>query len=58
MQEGAFVEIVVKLGLVKLHSQKVDICEQARQAKGIECPIPAGEYSVKEEVTVSCSEND
>jgi len=46
--EGAFVDITVKLGVVKLLTKRVDICEQARNGGELDCPLPEGEYHVKE----------
>ena len=52
-QEGAYVDITVKLGLVKIVTQRVDICQQVKDSdKDIECPIKEGEYTVEQTVTI------
>ncbi|KAH7098590.1 MD-2-related lipid-recognition domain-containing protein [Auriculariales sp. MPI-PUGE-AT-0066] len=52
IKEGAFVIVTVKLGLIKVLNRKVDICEQVKESRDLECPLPEGEYTVKEEIHI------
>jgi len=47
IEEGAYADVTVKLGLIKLLKKQFDICEEARSANAtIQCPISAGEHKV------------
>ncbi|KAG7099295.1 Phosphatidylglycerol/phosphatidylinositol transfer protein [Marasmius oreades] len=45
--DGAYADVVVKLGLIKLLSKRFDLCTEARNANAsIQCPIKDGEHQV------------
>ncbi|KAG0708943.1 ML domain-containing protein [Suillus ampliporus] len=53
IEEGAYAEVVVKLGLIKLLSKTFDICEEARGANTtIQCPVEEGDYTVVQTVAL------
>lgn len=46
IDEGADVDVSVKLGLVKLLQKQVDFCEEARDNNwAVQCPITTGSYT-------------
>jgi len=51
IEEGAFVYLTVKWGLVRLIYQKVDLCEQMKEVDK-ECPIEKGETTITKDVTL------
>ncbi|CUA69656.1 Phosphatidylglycerol/phosphatidylinositol transfer protein [Rhizoctonia solani] len=53
IQEGAYADVVVKLGLIKLLQKKFDICEEARNANAtIQCPVGKGDHEVVQTVAL------
>ncbi|KAG2118442.1 ML domain-containing protein [Suillus clintonianus] len=53
IEDGAYADVVVKLGLIKLLSKSFDVCEEARSANAsIQCPIDEGEYTVVQTVAL------
>ncbi|KAJ7264505.1 MD-2-related lipid-recognition domain-containing protein, partial [Mycena haematopus] len=53
IEEGAYADVVVKLGLIKLISKKFDVCEEARRANAsITCPVEKGEYEITHTVAI------
>ncbi|QRW12040.1 Tyrosine-protein kinase [Ceratobasidium sp. AG-Ba] len=53
IEEGAYADVTVKLGLIKLLQKQFDICEEARNANAtIQCPIAAGEHKVVQTVAL------
>ncbi|PWN23817.1 hypothetical protein BCV69DRAFT_233971, partial [Microstroma glucosiphilum] len=47
LEEGAYADVVVKLGLIKLLSRRIDICEEARANNvSLQCPVEDGEHEV------------
>ncbi|KAJ6532981.1 ML domain-containing protein [Mycena capillaripes] len=47
IEEGAYADVTVKLGLIKLLTKRFDLCEEARNANvSVTCPIQAGVYTV------------
>ncbi|EPQ60743.1 Phosphatidylglycerol/phosphatidylinositol transfer protein [Gloeophyllum trabeum ATCC 11539] len=49
IEEGAYVDVVVKMGYVKLLSKSFDICEEARKAEAsVQCPVQKGDYEVEQ----------
>ncbi|TFL03557.1 ML domain-containing protein [Pterulicium gracile] len=51
VEEGAYADVVVKLGLIKLLSKQFDLCEEARKANAtVQCPIKPGQYEVIQSV--------
>jgi len=48
VKKGAYIDISVKYGLIKLLSQKADLCEQMKNVDE-ECPL-IGEKTIKKEV--------
>ena len=39
VEEGAYLVLVVKYGLIRLINQKADLCEQMKNAVDEECPL-------------------
>ncbi|KAH9486859.1 Phosphatidylglycerol/phosphatidylinositol transfer protein [Psilocybe cubensis] len=51
--EGAYADVTVKLGLVKLLRKQFDVCEEARNANAtIQCPVKTGPYTVVQTVAL------
>ncbi|CAE7096953.1 unnamed protein product [Rhizoctonia solani] len=51
--EGAYADVTVKLGLIKLLKKQFDICEEARNANAtIQCPIKGGDHEVVQTVAL------
>ena len=45
IEEGAYVDLQVKYGLIKLISTRADLCEQLKQVD-LECPLKKGETNL------------
>ncbi|KAF7966634.1 hypothetical protein HWV62_37591 [Athelia sp. TMB] len=53
IEEGAWVDVTVKLGLIKILHKQFDLCEEARNAHAsIQCPAEPGDYEVSQTVTL------
>ncbi|KAG1899139.1 ML domain-containing protein [Suillus fuscotomentosus] len=53
IENGAYADVVVKLGLIKLLSKTFDVCDEARNANAtIQCPVEEGDYTVVETVAL------
>ncbi|KAG1801542.1 ML domain-containing protein [Suillus plorans] len=53
IEDGAYADVVVKLGLIKLLSKSFDVCDEARNANAtIQCPVEEGSYTVVETVAL------
>ncbi|KAI0094745.1 ML domain-containing protein [Irpex rosettiformis] len=53
VEDGAYADVVVKVGVIKLLQKEFDLCEEARNAEvNITCPIEKGLYNVKHTVTL------
>ncbi|KAJ7597120.1 ML domain-containing protein [Mycena floridula] len=53
IEEGAYADVVVKLGLIKLLTKTFDICEEARNANAsVQCPVGRGHYTIQETVAL------
>ncbi|KAJ1300935.1 hypothetical protein OPQ81_003361 [Rhizoctonia solani] len=51
VEDGAYADVTVKLGLVKLLHKEFDICEEARNNNvTVQCPVEPGEYEVVQTV--------
>ncbi|ESK89312.1 vacuole protein [Moniliophthora roreri MCA 2997] len=51
IDEGAYADVTVKLGLIKLLSKQFDVCEEARNANTtVQCPVEEGTYEVTQKV--------
>ncbi|KAF5390291.1 hypothetical protein D9757_002856 [Collybiopsis confluens] len=51
IEEGAYVDVTVKLGLIKLLTKQFDVCEEARNANAsVQCPVDQGAYNVAQTV--------
>ncbi|KAF8168022.1 ML domain-containing protein [Crassisporium funariophilum] len=51
--EGAYADVIVKLGLVKLLTKQFDVCEEARNANAsVQCPVEPGQYTVEHTVAL------
>lgn len=54
VDEGAYVDVEVRLGYIKLLTQTFDLCEtlEDNDVGGLTCPLSAGHYSVQKEVEI------
>ncbi|KAG6897353.1 hypothetical protein C0992_002279 [Termitomyces sp. T32_za158] len=53
IEDGAYADVRVKLGLVKLLDKRFDVCEEARKANAtVQCPVQPGMYTVEQTVTL------
>ncbi|PVF94518.1 hypothetical protein CPB86DRAFT_713134 [Serendipita vermifera] len=53
LEEGAYADVTVKLGLIKLLQKEFDICEEARNANAtIQCPVEPGDYTLVQKVAL------
>ncbi|KAF9532006.1 ML domain-containing protein [Crepidotus variabilis] len=53
IEDGAYADVVVKLGLIKLLTKRFDVCEEARNANAtVQCPVNKGEYTVVQTVAL------
>ncbi|KAF9460819.1 ML domain-containing protein [Collybia nuda] len=51
IEEGAYADVVVKLGLIKLLQKRFDLCEEAINANAtVQCPVEAGVYTIAQTV--------
>ncbi|KAJ2931203.1 hypothetical protein H1R20_g5932, partial [Candolleomyces eurysporus] len=51
--EGAYADVEVKLGLVKILEKTFDVCEEARNANAtVQCPVEVGPYLVEQTVAL------
>ena len=47
IEDGAYADVTVKLGLIKLLHKKFDVCEEARNNNiSVQCPVEKGTYTV------------
>lgn len=51
IEQGAYADVVVHYGLIKLLTQKFDLCEQAKEVD-LECPIAPGKYDLTKTVAL------
>ena len=49
VEEGAYLVLVVKYGLIRLINQQADLCEQMKSAVDEECPL-TGEKTITKDV--------
>ncbi|QLL34384.1 hypothetical protein HG536_0G02450 [Torulaspora globosa] len=54
IQQGAYVDVEVRLGYIKLLTQTYDLCEtlEENNVDGLTCPLTAGLYNVVKEVEI------
>ncbi|KIK06917.1 hypothetical protein K443DRAFT_673810 [Laccaria amethystina LaAM-08-1] len=53
IEEGAFADVTVKLGLIKLLQKRFDACEEARNVNAtVKCPVEPGSYTVEQTVAL------
>ncbi|KAF8843992.1 hypothetical protein BDN67DRAFT_1008439 [Paxillus ammoniavirescens] len=53
IEDGAYADVVVKLGLIKLLSKQFDVCQEARTANAsVQCPVEKGDYTVVQTVSL------
>ncbi|KAF8338018.1 ML domain-containing protein [Cantharellus anzutake] len=53
IEEGAYANVVVKLGVIKLLQKTFDVCEEARHNNAtIQCPVEADHYTVVQTVAL------
>lgn len=51
VKEGAYVNLQVKYGLIRLVNTKADLCEQVKNID-LECPIKKGKTTITKDVTL------
>ena len=49
VEQGAYIQLTVKYGLIRLISQRADLCEQMKNAVDEECPL-VGEKTITKDV--------
>lgn len=49
VEEGAYIQLQVKYGLIRLINTKADLCEQVKNVD-LECPIKAGKTTITKDV--------
>ncbi|KAI9445206.1 ML domain-containing protein [Lactarius indigo] len=53
VEDGAYADVSVKLGLIKILQKQFDLCEEARKANtSVQCPIEEGSYDVEQTVAL------
>ncbi|KAN0100690.1 ML domain containing protein [Tylopilus felleus] len=53
VEEGAYADVTVKLGLIKLLQKQFDVCKEARAANAtVQCPVEEGDYVVSHTVAL------
>jgi len=53
IEAGAYADVTVKLGLIKLIQKRFDVCEEAQNANAsIQCPVQPGEYELVQTVAL------
>jgi len=53
VEDGAYADVSVKLGLIKLLQKQFDLCDEARNANTtVQCPVQKGEYQVEHTVAL------
>lgn len=54
ISEGAYINVEVRLGYIKLLTQSFDLCEllDENDVEGLSCPIDAGEYDLVKKVEI------
>lgn len=54
IKEGAYVDVEVRLGYIKLLTQTYDLCEELENNDigGLKCPIAAGDYKIEKTVEI------
>ncbi|KNE54159.1 hypothetical protein AMAG_00156 [Allomyces macrogynus ATCC 38327] len=50
LDQGAYVEMTVKLGIIKLLGKTYDFCDEAWLHPGLPCPIPTGHQVIRVEI--------
>ncbi|KAF9450324.1 hypothetical protein P691DRAFT_665572, partial [Macrolepiota fuliginosa MF-IS2] len=53
IEHGAYADVVVQVGAVKLLQKKFDICEEACKSNlTVQCPVATGDYEMEHTVTL------
>jgi len=53
IEEGAYADVTVKLGLIQLLKRRFDVCEEATKANvSVQCPVEPGDYHVTQTVAL------
>ncbi|KAF7358737.1 hypothetical protein MSAN_01212700 [Mycena sanguinolenta] len=53
IENGAFADVTVKLGLIKILTKRFDLCKEARNAgTSVQCPVEPGDYVVEQTVAL------
>ncbi|KAF8323417.1 hypothetical protein DL93DRAFT_696760 [Clavulina sp. PMI_390] len=53
IEEGAYADVTVKMGLIKLLQKQFDICEEARNNNAtLQCPVASDEYAIQQTVAL------
>jgi len=53
IEDGAYADVTVKLGLIKLLQKRFDVCDEAQKNNAeIQCPVEAGQHHVEQTVAL------
>ncbi|KAH9950481.1 ML domain-containing protein [Amylocystis lapponica] len=53
IEDGAYADVMVKVGAIKLLQKEFDVCEEARNANAsIQCPVKEGDHEVTHTVAL------
>jgi len=53
IEDGAYADVAVKVGRIKLLQKEFDVCEEARNANAtVQCPVEEGSYTVTHTVAL------
>ncbi|EDO16279.1 hypothetical protein Kpol_1053p16 [Vanderwaltozyma polyspora DSM 70294] len=54
IKKGAYIDVEVRLGYIKLLTQTFDLCEvlSENDVNGLKCPITAGQYNLNKDVDI------
>ena len=52
IEEGAYITLAVRYGVVRLINKRLDLCEQSEAQVNVSCPIEAGKHTVERTVAL------
>ncbi|KAH9898027.1 ML domain-containing protein [Cubamyces lactineus] len=53
VEDGAYADVTVKVGVIKILQKEFDVCEEAEKANAtIQCPVTKGSHKVVQSVTL------
>ncbi|KAI9031142.1 ML domain-containing protein [Hyaloraphidium curvatum] len=50
--QGAYADVVVKIGVVKLLDTRLDLCDQGKELVGEDCPVQPGQRALEKTVAI------